>query len=228
MKIRNSSIIIIGLCVILCSCYIASAESINDGTGDVWHWSQTGTAWSWSGNVGNKPNIDIAQLTDTIVENKLILTMTVAGSIENSEKIVYWMYYNSTDTTYLVSWTNGNGVGYASKLNQSNPGEGFELAENVTASGNMISATFTVIGETTNQQFWAWAGEYTNVGDQTGEWWGDWAPNDKFTGGAINDGGNDGINVNDGNTTKPSTPGFETLAVIAAIGLALVLLRKRR
>jgi hypothetical protein len=233
IKFRNSSIVILGLCVLLCSCYIASAETITDGTGDVWHWAQTGSAWAWSGNIGNKPNIDITQLTNTIIDDKMILAMSVAGSIENSEKVVYWMYYNSTDSTYFVTWMNGSGIGYASKLNESNPAGGIEFAENVTASGNMITATFAVMDMMPIQQFWGWAAEYTNIGDQTSEWWGDWIPNSHFTGGTTDGGSTDtgtntSTNGNTGNTTQPSTPGFETFAVLAAIGVALILLRKHR
>ena len=53
----------ISLLILLGSCFTAAATSISDGTGDVWHWSYTGTTWSWAGNVANKPNIDITQIS---------------------------------------------------------------------------------------------------------------------------------------------------------------------
>jgi hypothetical protein len=232
MKLKKISIMLICTTMFVLSAITAAATPIKDGTGDVWHWSQVGTTWSWSGNVATKPNIDITQIDNTISENKIILTLTVAGSIENSEKIIYWMYYNTTDATYLASWTNGDGKGYASKLNQSNPAEGFELPDNVTASGNTITATFTLMSGTTTQQFWAWAAEYTDIGSQASEWWGDWAPNSQLPGyinahGTSNDGNQTNGNTN-GTSSGTKTPGFEVLPVIAAIAVAAILIRRRR
>jgi len=70
--------------ILLGSCFTVAATSISDGTGDIWHWAQTGTSWSWQGNVGNKPNIDITEVSYTVEENKITLKLEVAGDIQTS------------------------------------------------------------------------------------------------------------------------------------------------
>lgn len=225
----------ISLLILLGSCFTAAATSISDGTGDVWHWSQTGAAWAWSGNVVTKPNIDITQLTADVNGGQFVLTMTVAGMIENTDKTGYWMFYNTTGTSYLVVWTNGNGYGFSSRPNQTMP----EMAT-VTVSGNTITAKFNVKSVPAAQKFWGWAAQWTGtLGSNTTEWWGDWAPNSQFpysttpggnpgnnTGG--NPGNNTGGNNTSGNTTEKKTPGFEIVPVIAAVAIAAILLRRRR
>jgi hypothetical protein len=228
MKVRKSSIIGIGLCVILCSSFIASAESISDGTGDVWHWSQTGTAWSWTGNVAGKPNIDITQVSAIVNGNKLTLSLSVAGAIQYSPKIWYWAFFNTTDSSYSMYWYNGTGFGIAS-----NHSFGYDYVQNLTISGSTLRAVFNVLGDTSRVELWGWAAEYTTVGTSqtTNEWWGDWAPNSKLpftpgTGGYT--GNNTGENQTGGNNTGKKTPGFEVIPVIAAVAVAAILLRRRR
>ncbi|DAC72262.1 MAG TPA: hypothetical protein DSN98_06155 [Thermoplasmata archaeon] len=231
MKMRNFGIVMISVLILLGSCFTAAATGISDGTGDVWHWAQSGTAWSWVGNVGNKPNIDITEVAYTVNGNKITLSLKVSGTIQTSDKIVYWVYYNSTDTTYWLSYSNGTGVGYGMKGGTFN----FTSADNVTVSGNTLSVVLDVLGDTSTVELWGYAFEYTTTfGDQTNEWWGDWAPNSKLpftppTGGTT-DGNTTGGNTTGGNSTGggTKTPGFEVIPVIAAVGIAAILLRRRR
>jgi PKD repeat protein len=176
IKLKNSTIVIISLLVLLVSCFSASAIDISDATGDVWHWAQSvsGTGWSWNGNVGDKPNIDITDISYTVNDNKVILSLKVSGTIQTSDKVVYWVYYNSTDTNYWFSYTNGSGGGFGMK------GINFTSTEDVSISGNTISVALDALGDTSEVSLWGYAAEYTEVGDQTAEWWGDWAPNDEF------------------------------------------------
>jgi hypothetical protein len=227
MKLRSYGIVIVSVLVLLGSCFTAAATSISDGTGDIWHWAQTGTSWSWQGNVGNKPNIDITEVSYTVNEDKITLSLTVSGTIQTSDKVVYWVYYNTTDSTYWFTYTNGTGFGMGMQ------GMNITSGENVTVSGNSISVELDVVGDTTDVELWGWAHEYTSDSPTTGEWWGDWAPNSKFTGDMDDDTNGDtgdDTNGDDGNgdTAKPSTPGFELFAVIAAVAVALILLRRRR
>jgi len=114
---RRSYGIIIRLLVLLGSCFTAVATSISDGTGDIRHWAQSvsGTGWSWQGNVGNKPNVDITGVSFTTNDNKLILSLKVSGTIQTSDKVFYWVYYNRTDTQNWLSYTNGSGRGFGMK-----------------------------------------------------------------------------------------------------------------
>jgi hypothetical protein len=227
MKLRNYSIVVISMLVLLGSCFMAAATSISDGTNDVWHYAYSGTTWSWGGNVADKPNIDITQVSTVVDQDKLTLSLSVVGTIQPSSKIWYWAYYNTTDSTYSLYWFNGTGYAFAS-----NHSYGYELG-NVTISGNTLNAVFDVIGDTSTVELWGWAAEYTTIGtaQTASEWWGDWAPNSKlpFTPGT---GGNtDGNNTdgnNNGNNTGTKTPGFEVIPVIAAVAIAAILLRRRR
>lgn len=233
MKLRNYGLIIVCLAILLGSCCTAAATSITDGTGDVWHWYYTGTTGSWGGNVANKPNIDITEVFYTVNNNKITLSLKVVGTIQTSDKLVYWVYYNTTDATYWMSYTNGNGTGFGMKKT----GMNFTSTENLTVSGNTLSVTLDALGDTSHVELWGWAAEYTTLGDVAAEWWGDWAPNSKLpftppdTGGNTN-GNNTGNNINDdnnnGNNTGKKTPGFEVIPVIAAVAIAAILLRRRR
>ena len=226
MKLRRYGLIVVSLSILLGSCFTAAATTISDGTGDVWHWTNIGNTWSWAGNIASKPDIDITQISTTLNGGSLTLSLTVAGTIRSSDKIYYWAYFNTTDSTYYSFWYNGSGYAFAS-----NHSYGYEMG-NITISGNTINTVFNVMGDTTTVELWGWAAEYTNYLNQnTNEWWGDWAPNSKLpftppgTGGNQTGGNNTGGN-NTGGGTK--TPGFELLPAIAAIALVVVLLRRRR
>ncbi|MBE3120869.1 MAG: hypothetical protein IMZ43_02490 [Thermoplasmata archaeon] len=225
MKLGKSSIVLIGVSGLLLLTLPVSATSINDGTGDVYHWTNTGTAWSWRANIGDKPNVDITEVSYSIDGNKLTLKLEVAGTIQTSEYYWYNVYFNSSDTIYYWMWSNGSGLGAATNQGQ----QAFDFVQNFTVSGNSISAEFNVIGNTsTGVELWGQAHQYTTAGanQQTTEWWGDWAPNTHFTGQVTGD--DTGNDDNTGDKPKPSTPGFEAIAVIAAVGLALILLKRRK
>ncbi len=214
-----------------------AAETITDPTGDVWHWTYNGTTYAWAGNVGDKPNIDITQVSATVSENDLTLSLTVAGTIQTSSKVGYWAYYNTTDSSYSMYWYNGTGVGIAS-----NRSGGYDFVQNLTVSGNKISAVFSLLGSTTTSDLWGWAAEFTaplGTNQNASEWWGDWAPNSKIPfntnpggGTGNNTGGNTGNNTggNTGNNSggKKGTPGFEIVPVVAAVAIAIILMRRRR
>jgi hypothetical protein len=228
MKLRSYGIVIISLLILLGSCFTAAATSITDGTGDVWHWANAGTTWSWVGNVGNKPNIDITEVSYKVNQDKITLSLKVSGAIQTSDKIFYWIFYNSTDTQYWLSYTNGSGSGFGIKGTDY---MNITQTENVTISGGTLSVVLDVLGDTSKVELWGYAAEYTTIGSETAEWWGDWAPNTKlpFTPGT---GGNTdnttGGDNTSGNNTGTKTPGFEVLPLIAAVGIAAILLRRRR
>lgn len=228
MNLQKRSICFIGsIAALVLSCVVTvSAASIQDGTDDIWRWKQSGTAWSWNGNVGDKPNIDITEVSSSATGNKVTLMIEVDGTIQASETIFYYVYFNSTDSNYTLVWSNGRGYGWAVK--EGSYGQG----ENITVSEDTISAEFTSLGDTSTVDLWGYAVEYTVLDDQTThDWWGDWAPNTKFTGSMTPNGGNNSTNDttgDNGTNQKPSTPGFEALAVIAAVGLIMILIRRNR
>jgi hypothetical protein len=228
MKRLKYAMVCSALFLLIGASFTVAADTITDPTGDVWHYTYTGTAYPWAGSVGDKPNIDITQVSATVNGNNLTLSLTVAGTIQYSAKDWYWAYYNTTDTTYSMYWYNGTGVGIASKQ-----GGGYDFVQNLTISGNTISAVFKVLGATSKVELWGWAAEYTTlgVGQTTNEWWGDWAPNSKIpfsTTPTGNHTGNNTGNNTGGNNSGKKTPGFEVLPLIAAVAIAAVLLRRRR
>jgi len=232
MKLRNSGIVIISLLILLCSCFTAAATSISDGTDDVWHWAQSlsGTGWAWQENVGGKPNIDIQEISYMVNENKITFSLKVSGTIQTSDKVFYYITYNSTDTYYYFSYSNGSANGFG--IIDTN----YTSDENFTISGDTLSVDFDVLGDTSKVELWGYAAEYTTIGDQTAEWWGDWAPNEEAPYYTEPDGtdvsndtdGTDGTSNEDGASSETKTPGFEVILVIAAVAIALIFLRKRR
>ena len=221
MKLWKSSMLIVGVVVLLLSSITVSAES--DSTGDVWHWRVSETTWSWE-HSGGKPNIDITSVSHTITDSEATLTMTVAGTIGDSEKIVYYMHLVGDDETtyYQAFYVNGEGMimGYGGY-------SGFyEQLEN-PVSGNTFTATFEIDNPDATYSVWAYSAEYAETGDESGEAWWDYAP-DTYSPWYTGD-GDDGTNGGDGNGgTGDGTPGFETLVVIAALGIALIILRRRK
>jgi hypothetical protein len=231
-KLRSYGIVLISLLVLLGSCFTAAATSIDDGTSDVWHWTFTFTGGRWDGNIGNKPNIDIKEISYSVNDNKITLKMEVSGEIQNSDKIAYMVYYNTTDTTYQMSYSNGTGGGFG--MNQENMD--IRATENVSVSGDTFSVVLDVIGDTSKVDLWGYAAEYSSYGDLSAEWWGDWAPNEKFLFDTGTD-GTDGTNGTDGTDgglddkesgSDKKTPGFELVLVLAAVAVVFIVLRKRR
>ena len=240
MKIKNGIIIVAVIVTFFLTCSFAAAETINDPSGDVYHWRNTGTGWSWDYNVGNKPDIDITEVSAVITGSTLTLTIKVTGDIQNSEKIAYWAYYNSTDTSYWMYWTNGEGYGFATQTSES--GGNFGTGE-ISASGDTVTGVFDIIGDDTQDNFYAYAYEYTVLNDVNNEWWGDWVPNDQspYTSGSDDSGddetgGDDSGDETDSDdddtsggddTTTPSTPGFEAVLLILAFVSILFIIKRK-
>ncbi len=228
MKLRSYGLVIASLLILLGSCFTAAATSVSDGTGDIWHWTGSGTAWSWVGNVGSKPNIDITEVSYEVNGDKITLKMEVEGSVQTAEKIAYYLWYNSTDSVYMMSYSNGTDAGFGMKTGSMNFSYG-----NVTVTGDTLSVVLDVVGDTSKVELWGMAVEYTTTfGDLTNEWWGDWVPNEKFTDAPTDD--TDDTDDDDGNLddnesgSGSDTPGFELPLVLTAVAVAFIILRKRR
>ena len=241
-------ILLISLVFIATLCTNAIAESVTDSIGDVYHWRNTGTTWGWDTNIGNKPNIDITDLSYSINGEQVTITMTVVGTITNSELVTYWAYLNTSDSTYMFSWNNGEGFGFGTNIEEGSYDMDFD--PEITANGNTITATFDVIGTfQTIDEVWGWAAEYTTYGDTAAEWWADWAPEEYswFEDGDSGDtseddnsddsssddsngddnGSTDSEDTNNENQNTKGTPGFEVFALLTAL-IAMIYIFKRR
>ena len=221
--------LIIGLCVILLSSMSAVAET--DGTGDLYHQIVTENGLSWDFYSGEKSYIDITDISYSIADSQATLTMTLADDIMSNAFISYYMHLR-TDEAPLFTATYSDG--YASIIG---PG-GANIIDN-PISGNIFTTTFDITDPNLEYTAWGWAGEFTDEANQQTEGWLDYAPGTFapwYTGGNGGNGGNgdgddNGDSDDDGNsgTTPPNgTPGFETLAVITALGVVFILLRRKK
>jgi hypothetical protein len=190
----------------------AMGETVTDSKNDVYHWKwdESNNIYSWKESVTSRSDIDINDLIFDEVGQNVILTLTVHGTIKNSENIVYWAYYNTTDSFYSMSYTNGTGFCMGSSSITTDFSWG-----NTTVSGNKITGTVKAVGTGQKEAFYGWAGEYTKLGDTSAEWWGDWAPQDASPWYGLDENGGD----------NGGTPGFEILLITGAI-VALVLIKK--
>lgn len=260
MKLWKSSMLIIGVAILILSSIPVSAETETDPTGDIYHWRYSETAWSWGPYDGDKPNIDITSVSYEINGQQATLEMTVDGSIQDSENFIYFIHIVSDEGTYQAFYTNGLGM-YGGTLGYQ--GQGGMLDNPV--SGNTFTAVFDIQDPDATFTVWGEAIEYTSLEDtQTSEWWGDWAPatyapwytgedeeitcyrcnpqtgeleSDIFEGDECPTGWQasppdceDDTTEENGNDNGDGdgTPGFEALALISAVAIALMILRRRK
>lgn len=228
---------IIGLVIGLCLCFLffsgnASAgysDSLNDGEGDVWQWYVTETTWGWSYS-NERPNIDIIQVSMSESGSTVTVTMKVKGTITDSEKIMYYLGIvddkgtttADDDVSYNILYNNGTctlyGTGEAMYI-------GVDLSGNTSHSGGILTTHFqlTDIGNpgqlrfTTNMAGWAY--DYAETGDTTGEYYYDMIPNESTGDGTTDTGKQE--------KGKGFIPGFEAAVLIGAIGISIVLLKKK-
>jgi hypothetical protein len=256
MELWKSSMLIIGVVVLILSSIPVSAETETDPTGDIYHWRYSETAWGWGPYEGDKPNIDITSVSYEIDGQQATLTLTVDGSIQDSENFIYYVHIVSEEGTYQAFYTNGVGMYTASEGYSGYQGG---MLDN-PVSGNAFTAVFDIQDTDATFTVWGQAIEYESLGDtQTSQWWGDWGPttyapwytgeveeitcyrcnpqtdeleSDIFEGDECPTGWQASPpDCKDGTTTDENgngTPGFEALALIAAVAIALIILKRRK
>lgn len=222
-----------------------TVAAITDNTGDVWHYQETDEGWSWDEYSGDKPNLDITEVSQSFDGNEVTLTLKVNGMIENSEDITYILYLEGDNSNYGAYYTNNEGyVG----------GEGeasgfYDLLDN-PVSGNTFSATFEVENPDESYNVYGYTQEY--IGSE--EHWGDYAPNeyapwysgdedtddtdDSDSGDDADDGTTNGEDDNTDDATDDTgngedtfgngTPGFELILVFLAIAAGIFIIKRRK
>ena len=228
MKLWKYGIVCTALWMLICASFTASAISFSDPTGDVSY----GNASDYFGEVDNRPNVDITQLSVIAKSNSVTLSLTVAGAIQISEDVGYLAYVNSTDTMYGMSLNNAQIIGWS--MNRSSEVSEY-TNESVTVTGDTLSAIFNLRGNTSIVTVYGLTKERTLT--QSGQTDNLWTDNAKYgytphsTDTDVNITNNtSGNNTNDNNGTSPGkkTPGFELLPVIVAVTITALLLRRRR
>jgi len=229
---KSSILLFVGLGILVVSAVTVSAVTVTDPIDDVYD----GTLETF----GSRPNIDITTVTYELSGDTVTLTITVNGNIVDSEYILYTIFTNGTSLSgYVAQYQNGNG--YVLKDTT------IIDSEVLVSHGNTIIFTFTRsdligIGE-------IWGSAMENSEDYS-QGWMDYAPNsfspyysgddDDDTGDDDDDTGDDDdddviISPNgddtggDGNGGNGGgIPGFEAITVIAAIAVALIILRRKK
>jgi hypothetical protein len=164
--------------------------------------------------------------------NSVTLSLTVAGTIQISEDVVYTTYVNSTDTQYFMLLNNAYIIG--ASVNRSSGV--FEYANgSVTVTGDTLSTVFNLRGSTSMVTLYGLTREGTvTESGPTGDLWTDnaryaYTPHSTDTDmNTTNDTGGNTTNGNSGTSPGKKTPGFELLPVIAAVTITALLLRRRR
>lgn len=227
---KRSILLFVGIAVLLLSTLTVSAES--DSTGDIWHYTYSEDNWTWEAHTGSRPNIDITDISYTITDSEATLIMTVDGSIVDSDKIVYYMVMSADEGSYMAWYANEEGAYMAYGGTSYAAGA---LEDPVT--GSTFTATFDIDDPDATYAVYGYTIELKETGDESGESWQDYAPNlyaPWYTGDGDGNGDGDG-DTGDGDTDGNGdegggikVPGFEIIAVISALAIALIILRRRK
>jgi len=225
----------------------ASAVTITDDLDDVTHTDpDVGELFI----VANKPNIDITSVSYTITGSELTLSMTVKGTIEDSDSILYSIYYGTWNETlngiptltspgiryYMATYSNGYGR-FGNRLIEPSDSPTYlprgELTDPV--SGNTFTATFEIADFDSTFEVWG-----ATLESKLGTWM-DFAviysgdDDDDVEPDEEDDDNEDIILPNgddtdgDGNGDKGGgTPGFEILAFIVALAIAFIILKRKK
>ena len=150
MNVWKGSMLFVVLTLLLMSAVPASAVTVTDDMDDVLYYREYQVD-----TVVNKPNLDITDVSYTIIDSEISLTMTVKGMIEDSDLISYAIYFGRVDEygdifllpceqCYQVVYSNEHCYyGYFGIDGPGmEPGDFGELTDPV--SGNTLTATFEI------------------------------------------------------------------------------------
>ena len=210
--------------------HVAGEQIIKtDDTGDIVYLFSSDGQLTWQNYSGEKPNIDITSISYEINEDKLNLMLKVDGIVEQSFNT---SYYHNGDGFVSKSTTSGQSL----------------IIQAINISENSIHATFNISGSenNTNIILWGTATEYTEYGNESKDWWGDWVPNNYFhvktkldknesdddyeSNETVDDSNKTNETENDNNFTDipDKTPGFELIMLLVAAGLTFIFLKTKK
>jgi len=231
MKLYRYGLIIVGVTALMLSSGIVSAaiKTINDPENDVYNIDiDKPMGQQMTENIGNQPNVDIKKVSSVIADGTLTVTLELV-----SDGIV--QHEIDMDYSYNIQFTTSDGGMYIIMVNYG--GEGGQGIGPATPTEN-AGGTLKISGNTL-EMLWVFEGDAT-VTDLFAD--ASYSPTDRITyrdvaeesedddddgGGAVDD--DDGAVDDEGSSDKPKkTPGFELVAVIVAVGIALILLKRRK
>lgn len=230
MSMIRRSVLVAGVvvCILAMSGTVAA---LNDDTGDVWHYQETNGGWSWDKYSGEKPNLDITDISYSIEGTKATVTMRVNGEIETAEDITYMLHLDSDNGEYIAYYNDDEAMIYGE-------GEfsGFYEPIDDPVSGDTFTATFEVENPDASYELWGATAE-SPAGSEK---WGDYAPSeyapwdsgdDDTDEGDTDDGDTDGEDDGTDGTDNGGNggmPGFEILSLLGAIGITLLYFTTKR
>lgn len=231
MKLKKSSILFISMGTLLFASMTVSAVSFTDPTGDVVHATWANNLWGYT-SIGGKSNIDITGVSADINNGTLTLALTVVGPIVPSENDYYVIMFNTSDASYMMVYggqvwgKTGSSLGIPKNSNYLNMTTG-----TVTLGGtnnNTLSTTLNLSGSNTTKVV-LYATAYENSGNlsENGEYWADVVGDYTDFQHNQSNGGNQGNGNGTSNGSK-GTPGYELIAVLAAVIVAGIIVRRKK
>lgn len=173
--------------------------------------------------MNDKPNLDITEISYEISGGKITIALKVVGIIEDDDNLAYWLQFISEEARYHFSYTNGEGVG----TGESYVTDDVSL-ENVTASDDTISCTFDWYGDddypTGQLEFDGQAMIDIWEGNDVVAFYSDTV----FISEGMDEDEEDEEDEESDDGDGGGTPGFETIVLLVALGIALIVLRRRK
>jgi hypothetical protein len=191
-----------------------------DETDDIYHETIRNNKSTLTENQ-QRPHIDIYKISYLVTDdNKVQLTIVIQGFIRHLPNVTYTMWYNTTNTSYSLQYTNGMNTGYAIVKET---GEKFTEVENVSVDAHTITVTYNQYGnETAPLEFWGYTMENYEEGT-TRHIWADYVPEKYSPYGNMTDDEQNGINED-----ASSTPSFGIVGVIFALSVVVLVLISRK
>lgn len=223
MKLWKAITIVISIVPLILISTTASSAVVSklDGIEDIYHQTISGNVTSLEFDQ-ERPDIDIMKVSYYITEDsKVKVMMVINGFIKDSNDISYVLWYNTTNASYWVNYSNGTNNGWMTSLDN---GEQFTEIENVDVSSHILTVAYGLYDNNTKAvELWGYACEkYINGSNM--EKWIDYVP-DRFSPYSKEKNGDNKTLDNDGDDAL-GTPGFETITVLIAVAITLIILGK--
>jgi hypothetical protein len=236
MKLLKYGILIVSVSMLVLSSGVVSAstETIDDAQNDVYKIDlDKPVTQQYTENIGDQPNVDIDKVTCVIADGKLTVTLELVSDGVVQHEIDMDYSYNVQFTTsdggmylFMVNYAGegGQGTGPATPADE-NAGGTLDISKNV------LEVVWTFNGEATVKDLTADASygptdriTYRDVAEEVDEDEDDDDTDDDTT----DDDTDDDDDDSNGNVPRPNTPGFEIVAVLAAVAVALILVKRRK
>ena len=195
MKILKQNMII--LLVVFIMTFLAivnlvSATDFEDTKGDIYHHkvSSDGTTWIYEKSTLEKNDLDINKISYSASGTTLTVTIEIYGQIQSSNRHAYIFYYNTSDATYIFTYSHGQGSAIGQDWDYFNDPDSIDIMEimehmktgTFSAEGSQLTGSIEIIGSTEPENVWCCALEYnvdySSVTDVSlVEWYGDYWPN---------------------------------------------------